>query len=181
MLLGDIFDFWRSRPVDAIKDSRNFFLKLSDLNIEIKYVIGNHDHHLAVMHQENHLLEKLASGEFYHIFNQSMRWFQSVHGLCIEMIYPFYRTRCNNRSFLFTHGHHLREIQTFSVNLITHLRHLRRKEMSPDDLEFMMAYESIYQSNCIEEISNLEDYLLESLEFAGQGQLPAQAFHVEAA
>lgn len=58
VLLGDIFDFLRSRPVDVIKDSRNFFLKLSDLNLEIKYVIGNHGHHLAVLHQENHLLEK---------------------------------------------------------------------------------------------------------------------------
>jgi len=42
--------------------------------------------------------------------------------------------------------------------------------MSPDDLEFMMAcaYESIYQSNCIEEISNLEDYLWRASNLLGK-------------
>ncbi|MCJ7444121.1 MAG: hypothetical protein MUO26_06260 [Methanotrichaceae archaeon] len=62
VLLGDVFDFWRGRPAEAIRDSRYFFQKLSELNLKISYVIGNHDHHLAVMHQECQIIEKLAGG-----------------------------------------------------------------------------------------------------------------------
>ena len=124
MLLGDVFDFWRGRPAEAIRDSRYFFQKLSELNLKISYVIGNHDHHLAVMHQECQIIEKLAAGgwggESYPIYHQSIRQFQSVHGLSLEMILsPFYSigqgvTIGASSSRMV----HLREHQTFSFLLM---------------------------------------------------------------
>jgi UDP-2,3-diacylglucosamine pyrophosphatase LpxH len=161
VLLGDIFDFWRVRPEKALRDSVFLFRRLSDLDLRIKYVVGNHDHHLAVMHQENELLERVARGDLFSIYSPNLRWSQSICGQSIEMFYPTYKTKCRNRSVVFSHGHHLDGLESFSIQLIEQLRRLSGEDLSPSDLEMMMtyAYESIYRSSFIGEMVELEERL----------------------
>ncbi|MDM7911732.1 MAG: metallophosphoesterase, partial [Methanotrichaceae archaeon] len=161
VLLGDIFDFWRVRPEKAIRDSRYFFQRLSDLDVKVKYVVGNHDHHLTVMSQESDFLKRAASGDLYPIYIPNLRWSQMINGLLMEMRYPTYRARCCGRVYLFTHGHHLDGVQAFSISVVEQLRRLSGEEITPSDLEMMMtyAYESIYRSACIGEVVSFENSL----------------------
>ncbi|NPV61829.1 MAG: UDP-2,3-diacylglucosamine diphosphatase [Methanotrichaceae archaeon] len=161
VLLGDIFDFWRVRPEKALRDSVFFFRRLSDLDLRVRYVVGNHDHHLAVMHQENELLERVARGDLFSIYSPNLRWSQRINGQSIEMFYPTYCTRCRSRSVMFSHGHHLDGLESFSIQLIEQLRRLSGEDLSPSDLEMMMtyAYESIYRSSYIGEMVELEERL----------------------
>jgi UDP-2,3-diacylglucosamine pyrophosphatase LpxH len=161
MLLGDIFDFWRVRPEKAIRDSRHFFQRLSEHDLKVKYVVGNHDHHLAVMSRESDFLERAARGDLYPIYTPNLRWSQVINGLQMEMRYPIYRARCNSRTYLFTHGHHLDGVQAFSISMVEQLRRLSGEEISPADLEMMMtyAYESIYRSSYIGEMVDFEERL----------------------
>lgn len=161
VLLGDIFDFWRVRPEKAIRDSRYFFQRLSELDLKAKYVVGNHDHHLTVMSRESDFLERAASGDLYPIYTPNLRWCQVINGLQMEMRYPVYRARCHSKAYLFTHGHHLDGVQAFSISLVEQLRRLSGEEISPADLEMMMtyAYESIYRSGYIGEMVDFEERL----------------------
>ena len=61
VLLGDIFDFWRVRPENAVKGSIPFLKRLSQENLKIRYVVGNHDHHLVVQKQEAEFMERASS------------------------------------------------------------------------------------------------------------------------
>lgn len=161
ILLGDILDLWRSRPEKAMRDARYFFEQLSDLGTKISYVVGNHDHHLAIMRQENDFLGRASRGEIYSVFNPSMCWNQTIAGLNVDMYYPIYRANYSQRSYLFTHGHHLNGFHAFSIQIVEQLRSLSREETSPADLELMMAYvyESMYRSSYIGEMVNFEDKL----------------------
>ena len=75
--------------------------------------------------------------------------------------------------FLFTHGHHLDGIQTFTMQLVEKLRRLSGEEFLPADLEMMMtyAYESIYRSAYIGEMVSFEELYLEGLQPAAEVQL----------
>ncbi len=161
VLLGDIFDFWRVRPEKAIKDAKYFFSRLGEMDLKVKYIVGNHDHHLTVMNQESDFLERAASGDLYPIYTPNLRWSQTINGLQMEMRYPVYKARCHSRIYLFTHGHHLDGVQTFSISLVEQLRRLSGEEISPADLEMMMtyAYESIYRSSYIGEMVDFEERL----------------------
>lgn len=161
VLLGDIFDMWRARPEKAIRDSRYFFEKLSDLDVKISYVVGNHDHHLAVMSQENDFLGRVARGDIYTVYTPNLNWNQTLDGLNVDMYYPIYRTSCFQRNYLFTHGHHLKGVQAFSIQVVEQLRKLSGEEISPADLEMMMAYayEGIYRSCYIGEMVGFEERL----------------------
>ena len=159
VLLGDIFDFWRVRPENAVKGSIPFLKRLSQENLKIRYVVGNHDHHLVVQKQEAEFMERASRGDLYPIYIPSMRWRLNFSGLDIDMLYPTYRAQCCHRTFLFTHGHHLDGIQTFTLQLVEKLRRLSGEEFLPADLEMMMtyAYESIYRSACIGEMVSFEN------------------------
>ncbi|MBN1235605.1 MAG: metallophosphoesterase family protein [Methanotrichaceae archaeon] len=159
VLLGDIFDFWRVRPENAVRASIPLLKRLSRDNLKIRYVVGNHDHHLVVQKQESEFMERAARGDLYPIYIPSLCWRLTFCGLDIEMLYPTYRARCGNRTFLFTHGHHLDGVQTFTLQLVEKLRRLSGEEFLPADLEMMMtyAYESIYRSACIGEMVFFED------------------------
>lgn len=161
VLLGDIFDFWRVRPEKAIRDSRYFLQKISDMGLKVKYVVGNHDHHLAVMSRESAFLERAARGEIYPLYIPNLMWNQVINGLQMEMCYPIYTVRCCGRRYLFTHGHHLDGVQAFSISLVEQLRKLSGEEISPSDLEMMMtyAYESIYRSSYVGEMVGFEESL----------------------
>lgn len=161
VLLGDIFDFWRSRPEKAIRDGRYLFQRLAELDLRVSYVVGNHDHHLTVMNQESRLLERAARGEAYSIYIPNLTWSQTINGLSMDMYYPVYLKRCGNLCLLLTHGHHLDGVQAFSLQVIEKLRRLSGDEISPADLEMMMAYayESIYRSSYIGEMLEFEEQL----------------------
>ncbi len=158
ILLGDIFDFWKSTPERAIRDSAYFFKRLSDLDAQISYIVGNHDHHMAVMNQESEFLERIARGDAYPVYTPSMRWRQVINGLRISTFYPVYTASIFGRRVLFTHGHHLNVMGTLYLRL-EKLRRLSGKEISPADMETMItcAYEGIYRSSYIGEIANLEE------------------------
>jgi UDP-2,3-diacylglucosamine pyrophosphatase LpxH len=158
VLLGDIFDFWRSRPETAIRDSIYLFKRLSELDIEINYVVGNHDHHMAVMSQESEFLERIARGDIYPVYIPSMRWRQTINGLRINTFYPICSANLSGRRVLFTHGHHLNGIGSIYIQW-ERLRRLSGAEISPADMEMMMtcAYEGIYRSSYIGEMAGLEE------------------------
>ncbi len=159
LLLGDIFDFWRVRPEKAVRDARYFLKCLSDMNLKIRYVIGNHDHHLVVQNQEGEFMERVARGDLYPVYVPSLCWSQIINGLNIEMLYPVYQANFGNRTVLFAHGHHLGGIQALSMQVVEKLRRLSGEELLPADLEMMMTYvyESIYRSAYIGEMANFED------------------------
>jgi UDP-2,3-diacylglucosamine pyrophosphatase LpxH len=159
VLLGDIFDLWRASPEKALRDSRYFFQRISELDIRVNYVIGNHDHHFAVMSRECEFLQRVSRGEIYPVYIPNLHWSQTINGLSIQMHYPTYASRINAQSCLFTHGHHLDGVQAFSLQVVEKLRKLSGEEITPADLETMMTYtyESIYRSGSIGEIVELEE------------------------
>ncbi|RQW76926.1 MAG: UDP-2,3-diacylglucosamine diphosphatase [Methanothrix sp.] len=161
VLLGDVFDLWRVNPEKAIRDSRTFLTRLSIAFPKIRYILGNHDHHLVVLHQEDEFMERMARGDLYPVYIPVLHWQQVLDNLNVDMFYPFYRIRCCHRNIVFTHGHHLGGIQAFSMQLVKKLRRLSGEETLPADLETMMtyAYESIYRSASIGEMVNFEDSL----------------------
>ena len=161
VLLGDIFDLWRARPERALRDSRYLFERLSDLDVKISYVVGNHDHHLAVMSQEMDFLGRVARGDIYSVYTPNLNWNQTLDGLNVDMYYPIYKVSCFQRNYLFTHGHHLKGVQAFSIQLVEQLRKLSGEEISPADLEMMMAYayEGMYRSSYIGEMVEFEQKL----------------------
>jgi hypothetical protein len=125
----------------------------------MRYVVGNHDHHLVVQKQEAELMERTARGDLYPVYVPAIRWLRTFCGIDIEMLYPTYRARCCGRSILFTHGHHLDGIQNITLQMVEKLRRLSGKESLPADLEMMMtyAYEGIYRSACIGEMASFEN------------------------
>lgn len=161
VLLGDIFDLWRVRASKAVKEGEYFFKKLSELGVKVSYVVGNHDHHLLVMSQESCFLEKIARGSVRSVYRERLSWRRTINGLSLDMFYPVYSTRSGGRNIVFTHGHHLNGIQSFTIQMIEKLRRLSGGNLSPADLEMMMmyAYESIYRSVYIGEISEAENSL----------------------
>jgi predicted phosphodiesterase len=161
VLLGDVFDLWRASLEKAVKDSKYFFERLFELDVKIVYVIGNHDHHLMVMNQDSWSLERIARGDFYPIYRANLSWNWEIFEQELEMYYPVYLSSFGGKRVLFTHGHHLNGIQSFTIQTVTKLRRLVGEDVSPADLERMMkyAYEGIHQSVLIEEIVDAESYL----------------------
>jgi predicted phosphodiesterase len=142
-----------------MKESKYFLQRLDDLDIPVSYVIGNHDHHLMIMAQEQNLLDRASRGEFFPAYSTSMNWSSTINGLHLDMHYPMYISRTPSVSVLFTHGHHLDGIQGFSLQIVEHIRRLSGDEVTVADLERMMAYtyESIYLSSYMEEIVDVEE------------------------
>jgi len=159
VLLGDIFDFWRVRPENAVKDAVPLLKRLSSEGLKIRYVVGNHDHHLVVQKWEAEFMERAARGDLFPVYIPAMRWHRTFCGIDMDMLYPTYRTRCCRRTILFTHGHHLDGIQNFTLQLVEKLRRFSGEEFLPADLEMMMtyAYEGIYRSACIGEVVSFEN------------------------
>jgi UDP-2,3-diacylglucosamine pyrophosphatase LpxH len=159
VLLGDILDFWRVRPENAVKEAIPLLKRLSLENLKVRYVVGNHDHHLVVQKQEAEFMERAARGDLFPVYIPSIRWRRTFCGIDIEMLYPTYWARCCQRSILFTHGHHLDGIQNYTLQLVEKLRRLSGEEFLPSDLEMMMtyAYEGLYRSACIGEMVSFEN------------------------
>lgn len=158
VLLGDILDLWRVRPENAVKDAIPLLNRLSREDLKIRYVVGNHDHHLVVQKQEAEFMERAARGDLFPVYLPCMHWHRTICGIDLDMHYPTYRMRCCQRSILFTHGHHLDGIQNFTLQLVEKLRRLSGEELAPADLEIMMtyAYEGLYRSASIGEMVSFE-------------------------
>lgn len=161
ILLGDIFDFWRVRPERAMRASLPFFRRLYELGPAVRYVLGNHDHHLVVQKQESELMERAARGDLYPVYAPFMRWIRTFAGLEMEMLYPAFRARLRHSTLIFTHGHHLDGISTLTLQVVEKLRSLSGMGTTPSDQEMMMtyAYESIYRSAGIDEVVSFENTL----------------------
>ncbi|HOV81215.1 MAG TPA: metallophosphoesterase [Methanothrix sp.] len=161
ILLGDIFDFWRARPESAVKASLPFLLRLEEAGLKIRYIVGNHDHHLVVQKQEAEFMERAARGDIFPVYIPALCWKQTFAGIDVEMLYPCYTKRLCRRTFLFTHGHHLDGIQTLTLQIVERMRRLSGEEILPSDLEMMMtyAYESIYRTAYIGEMVSFEDLI----------------------
>ena len=161
VLLGDVFDLWRASLGKAVKDSQYFFNRLFELDVKLIYVVGNHDHHLMVMNEDIWSLERIARGDFYPNYRTNLSWNWKIFDQELEMYYPVYFSSNGGRKVLFTHGHHLNGIQSFTIQTISKFRKLVGEDLSPADLEKMMkyAYEGIHQSVLIDEIMDAENHL----------------------
>jgi UDP-2,3-diacylglucosamine pyrophosphatase LpxH len=161
VLLGDIFDFWRTRPERAIRESRPFLKKLSELDLKMTYVVGNHDHHLVVMNRENNLQERVARGDLFSLYTPCLAWRLVIDGMSFDMRYPMYNARIAGKNLLFAHGHHLGGEHAFSVQVVRGLRKLSGEQITPADIEMLMtyAYESIYRSSSVGEMMEIEERL----------------------
>lgn len=159
VLLGDIFDFWRVPPESAVKSSMPFLKRLARRNLKIRYVVGNHDHHLVVQKQDAEFMERAGRCDLYPIYHPSLYWHRTFCGLDIEMLYPTYLARCCHRTILFTHGHHLDGIQNLTLQMVEKLRKNSGEKILPADQEMMMtyAYEGLYRSACIGEMVSIEN------------------------
>ncbi|HOT06663.1 MAG TPA: metallophosphoesterase [Methanotrichaceae archaeon] len=159
VLLGDVLDLWRARPEQALRQASYLFRRLAELDVPIRYVVGNHDHHMMVMRQERALLDRMARGDLFSIYYPHLSWSQTIDGLKLDMAYPTYTASVGDRRFLFTHGHHLNGVQALSLQVVENLRRLSGEPVSPADLERLMtyAYESIYRSSYVGEFVELEE------------------------
>ncbi|MFC1505729.1 metallophosphoesterase [Thermoproteota archaeon] len=45
VFLGDVFDFWRADPVDALFRVNPYLERIRRLNVRTDYIVGNHDYH----------------------------------------------------------------------------------------------------------------------------------------
>jgi predicted phosphodiesterase len=125
VLLGDIWDLWRTGPRECIRRGDSFLRTLGDLEgvREILVVAGNHDFHLAAGMLEAGLLreegwsfplpspgtvEEVGGG-----VHRSGDGGTAVVGKGVKavlspgLVYPLLTLRVKGRRVLFMHGHHL--------------------------------------------------------------------------
>ncbi len=118
VLLGDIFDLWKSTLSDSLRAAKYFFEQLSllpDLQ-EIVLVPGNHDHDIFMRSYRRKLEEKVKGGDispasfeplitYRRSFLSGILHPESKVPLTIE--YPFHLVRLKGKEILMSHGHHL--------------------------------------------------------------------------
>ncbi|MCX6659126.1 MAG: metallophosphoesterase [Candidatus Bathyarchaeota archaeon] len=126
ILLGDVFDLWKNVPSKAIADSKYFMSGIGKIANKITYVIGNHDHHIFLMAQENKFLGGLKQSKIEDIsFSPEQEFGRSVlEGLIssecnISVRYARYWKEHLGTKILFMHGHHLDGLQTSAPVIIT--------------------------------------------------------------
>ncbi len=181
ILLGDVFDFWQARPNKAIESSISFFKAISELNTDIIYVVGNHDHHLVMMDHEARFIENLRETgtiqemEFSHnIVNLENFLNKICPTSSISIKYPYHMENISGKGFVFWHGHHLDFFQTLIPKLMTSKikkffqtlisKMIGRVPYYPDDereFETIMShtYENLYQSAFVGEYAAIENGL----------------------
>lgn len=116
VLLGDVFDFWKSPIPEAMEESRDFFSKLFLLeNVgRIVYLPGNHDHHIFYLAHEELVMDELRSGKasFPALtmplaadcpFIEALK--PKGSKIPLSMIYPFHEVMVGEKLVLLTHGH----------------------------------------------------------------------------
>jgi UDP-2,3-diacylglucosamine pyrophosphatase LpxH len=117
ILLGDILDLAFSAFQDVIRKAREFFKRISSLDIgKIIYIPGNHDYHIWLLHVEkrdviepigNEGLPKLPN--YISQFSDKESFFSEVLPDDLEekfvIRYPNYEFENNGIHYVFHHGH----------------------------------------------------------------------------
>ncbi|MBC7253108.1 MAG: metallophosphoesterase [Actinobacteria bacterium] len=127
VLLGDIWDLWRTGLREAHGAGRHFFRRLAEWRgaRELALVAGNHDNHLALAYMEESLRRKM---KWYYLPSARrgvirqvaepgpgripmtgfpLQCVLEIEGLPLRLAYPFLALRAGGRDVLLTHGHHL--------------------------------------------------------------------------
>ncbi|NIS62797.1 MAG: hypothetical protein GTO13_19480 [Proteobacteria bacterium] len=117
ILLGDIIDLAFSAFQDVIRQAREFFKRISSLDIEkIVYIPGNHDYHIWLLHIEKRdVIEPIGNEGFPQLpnyisqFSDKESFFSEVLPDDLEkkfvIRYPNYEFENNGIEYFFHHGH----------------------------------------------------------------------------
>lgn len=116
VLLGDLFDFWKSPVDEAVERGRQFVASLYRLsNVgRIVYVLGNHDHHIFRMYYGEQVIKNLRAGSL-----EQPELVMPLTDDCPVMkllepedarapmftTYPMYQVKVRGKTALMTHGH----------------------------------------------------------------------------
>lgn len=115
ILLGDVWDLWRTGLTPAAEAGEAFFRALASWGgpRESVLVVGNHDYHLDTFSEERRQRRDLGWEE---ADERSMvlvegrsgeRGVPCAGGLVLRLAYPFLSLVVQGRSVLLVHGHHL--------------------------------------------------------------------------
>jgi UDP-2,3-diacylglucosamine pyrophosphatase LpxH len=115
VLLGDVWDLWRTDLTQAVGAGDIFFRALADWKgpREIALVPGNHDYHLITFSEERRERANLRwdeSREGYIILGagpEAEAGGLSEKGLALKVYYPFLPLVVRGKTVLLMHGHHL--------------------------------------------------------------------------
>ncbi len=115
ILLGDIWDLWRTRLSSAAASGAVFFRELAAWGgtRELVLVCGNHDHHVWSFHEESWERRGAGweeAGELSLVIGPRREGEEpvcAVEGVPLWMRYPFLALEANGKSVLLMHGHHL--------------------------------------------------------------------------
>lgn len=116
VLLGDVFDFWKTPVNEALERARNLMTSLYMLeNVgRMVFLPGNHDHHAFRMYYQERVLKNLREGvleqpELAMPLTEDcpVMDFLKPRGARVPLyaVYPIYRVSVRGRQAFMTHGH----------------------------------------------------------------------------
>lgn len=103
ILLGDIFDFWRRNNASSVTENSDILQKMTSLNTDIYYVIGNHDYYMLNLAEryENfpfivskHLRLSNGGSDFYFVHGYELEVLSNLEPLNIEDYERFSEKMC---------------------------------------------------------------------------------------
>ncbi len=115
VLLGDIWDLWRTRLAVAAEAASAFFRELGSWGgaRELILVSGNHDYHVWSFHEESRERREAGWEETEELSllvgsrQESEEPVCAVEGVPLWIRYPFLALEAHGKSVLLMHGHHL--------------------------------------------------------------------------
>lgn len=114
VLLGDVWDLWRTGLPEAVEDGDIFFQALGAWEApgEIIMVAGNHDYHLKTFSDEERQrrdlgLREAPDSSIVLTAGGLAREATAGEGLTLRLVYPFLSLTVRGRRILLMHGHHL--------------------------------------------------------------------------
>jgi UDP-2,3-diacylglucosamine pyrophosphatase LpxH len=114
VLLGDVWDLWRTGLPEAMAAAEIFFQTLGAWEgpEEVILVAGNHDYHLKAFSEEQRQRRDLGFEEepdssIVLTGEGMMREAPGTKGLTLRLVYPFLSLTVKGKTVLFMHGHHL--------------------------------------------------------------------------
>ena len=110
---GDLFDLWYAKLIKIVKDKDNVLIRLINLltkDIQIIYIVGNHDIHMLNFRYLKHpLWYFLKNVQRFPPFNKyvSLSLFNQLNGRQLKKlsIKENYKLKLGQRRFFVTHGH----------------------------------------------------------------------------
>jgi UDP-2,3-diacylglucosamine pyrophosphatase LpxH len=114
VLLGDIWDLWRTGFPEAMEAADIFFqaLRAWEGPEEVILVAGNHDYHVKAFNEEQRQrrdlgLEETADSSIVLTEAGMAREAPGGKGLTLRLVYPFLFLTVRGKTVLLMHGHHL--------------------------------------------------------------------------